>query len=181
MDFLVACKNEDDPIKNEGAIVVTTLFIYFSDTQGELTLKSVMESCINSNSSKLLRLFLLHVRVEKIQQQTEALEWSQHFSQYKSMGIFHPPKCSYSTVQGPIWPKFEPIRDFIGILIACKNKENPIKMKMLECSLHYSSFFKMLKGSSLHNRYWELDEIQTHPLQAFIVVLLICKSEEDPF
>ena len=30
MSFLVACKNEEDPIKNEGARVVTTLFINFS-------------------------------------------------------------------------------------------------------------------------------------------------------
>ena len=40
MGFLVACKNEEDPIKNEGARVVTTLFIYFSDTQGQLTPKT---------------------------------------------------------------------------------------------------------------------------------------------
>ena len=54
MGFLVACKNEEDPIKNEGARVVTTLFIDFSDAQGQLTPKSVMESCRNSNSSELL-------------------------------------------------------------------------------------------------------------------------------
>ena len=34
---LVTCKNEEDPIKNEGARVVTTLFIDFSDAQGQLT------------------------------------------------------------------------------------------------------------------------------------------------
>ena len=45
MGFLVACKNDADTIKNEGARVVTTLFINFSDAQGELTLKSMMESC----------------------------------------------------------------------------------------------------------------------------------------
>ena len=45
MGFLVACKNEEDPIKNEGARVVTTLFINFSDAQGQLTPKSVKESC----------------------------------------------------------------------------------------------------------------------------------------
>ena len=54
MSFLVACKNGEDPIKNEGAGVVTTLFINFSDAQGQLTSKSVMESCPNSNSSDLL-------------------------------------------------------------------------------------------------------------------------------
>ena len=29
MDLLVACKNEEDPMKNEGAREVTTLFIHF--------------------------------------------------------------------------------------------------------------------------------------------------------
>ena len=41
MVFLVAYKNEEDPIKNEGARVVTTLFINFSNAQGQLTLNSV--------------------------------------------------------------------------------------------------------------------------------------------
>ena len=53
MGLLVACKNEEDPIENEGARVVTTLFINFSDAQGQLTPKSVMEFCRNSNPSKL--------------------------------------------------------------------------------------------------------------------------------
>ena len=45
MVVLVTCKNEEELIKNKGARVFTTLFIDFSDTQGQLTLKSVMESC----------------------------------------------------------------------------------------------------------------------------------------
>ena len=53
MGFLVACKNEEDPIKDEGARAVTTSNIIFSDAQGQLTPKSVMESCLNSNSFKL--------------------------------------------------------------------------------------------------------------------------------
>ena len=36
MFVLVTCKNED-PIKNEGVRVFTTLYIDFSDAQGELT------------------------------------------------------------------------------------------------------------------------------------------------
>ena len=54
MVVLVTCKNEEDPIKNEGARVVTRLFIDFSDAQGQLIQKSAMESCQNSNPSKLL-------------------------------------------------------------------------------------------------------------------------------
>ena len=53
MGLLVVCKNEEDPIKNEGARMVTTLFINFSDPHGQLTPKSVMKSCRNLNSSKL--------------------------------------------------------------------------------------------------------------------------------
>ena len=54
MVFLVTCKNEEDPIKNEGARMVTRLFIDFSNAQGQLTPKSVMKSCQNSNSYELL-------------------------------------------------------------------------------------------------------------------------------
>ena len=88
MDLLVACKNEEDPIKNEGARVVTTLFINFSDAQGQLTPKSVMESCLNSFSSELLWLVLLSARMKKIHPKMKVIEWSQHISHYKSMGIF---------------------------------------------------------------------------------------------
>ena len=36
---LVTCKNEEDPTKNEGARVFTTLYINFSYTQGQITPK----------------------------------------------------------------------------------------------------------------------------------------------
>ena len=44
MVVLVTCKNEEDPIKNEGARVFTTLYINFSDAQGQITLVSVVVS-----------------------------------------------------------------------------------------------------------------------------------------
>ena len=51
---LVTCKNEEDPIKNEGSRMLTSLLFDFSDAQGQLTPKSVVEFRQNSNSSKLL-------------------------------------------------------------------------------------------------------------------------------
>ena len=72
MDLLVACKNEEDPIQNEGARVVTTLFIHFSDAQGQLTPESAMESCRNSNSYELLWLVMLSARMRKIYQKNES-------------------------------------------------------------------------------------------------------------
>ena len=88
MGLLVACKNGEDPIKNEGARVVTTLFINFSDAQGQLTPKSAMKSCRNSNLFKLLWLVLLSAGMKKIHRKVMVLEWSQNFSYHKSMGIF---------------------------------------------------------------------------------------------
>ena len=54
MVVLHTCKNEEDPIKNEDARVLTRLYVVFSDAQGQLTPQSVVESCRISNSSKLL-------------------------------------------------------------------------------------------------------------------------------
>ena len=51
---LVTCKYEEDPIKNKGSRVLTSLLFDFSDAQGQLTPKSVVEFRRNSNSTKLL-------------------------------------------------------------------------------------------------------------------------------
>ena len=45
MVILHTCKNEEDPIKNEDARVLTRLYVVFSDAQGQLTPKSVVEFC----------------------------------------------------------------------------------------------------------------------------------------
>ena len=47
MVVLLTCKYED-PIKNEGARVPTKLYVLFSDAQGQLTQKSVVEFRQNS-------------------------------------------------------------------------------------------------------------------------------------
>ena len=52
MDVLVTCQYEEDPIKNRGARVLTTLYINFSDAQGQITLVLVVVSGRNLNSSK---------------------------------------------------------------------------------------------------------------------------------
>ena len=41
MVVLVTCKNEEDPMKNERARVLTSLYFDFSDAQGQLTPQSV--------------------------------------------------------------------------------------------------------------------------------------------
>ena len=114
MSVIVACKNEADPIKNEGARVATTLFIDFSDAQWQLTPKSVMKSCRNSNPRKLLWLILSPARMKKIHWKMKVLEWLHRFSHYKSMGIFSKrSRAANSCVLRRIMPNFEPIKDFM--------------------------------------------------------------------
>ena len=128
MGVLVSCKNEEDPSKNEGARVVTTQFIDFSHAQGQLTPKSVMESCRSLNPYKLLWLTLLPASMKKIHWKMKALEWSQLFSNYKSMGIFpnaqgqltHKSFVEYCSISNPskiLWLSSLPAR----------NKEEPIE------------------------------------------------------
>ena len=71
---LVTCKNEEDPIKNEGARVFTTLYIDFSDKQGQVTPHSVVRSGLNSNSSKVLCMSSFSARMKMIQSKMKALE-----------------------------------------------------------------------------------------------------------
>ena len=88
MVVLLTCKNKEDPIKNEGARVFTTLYIDFSDAQGQIILESLVVSSQNWNSSKLSCMSSLPTRMTIIHTKIKELECSQDFSHYKSMGIF---------------------------------------------------------------------------------------------
>ena len=67
MVVLVTCKNEEDPMENIGARVFTTLYINFSDAQGQITLDLVVVSGRNLNSSRFLCMFLLTGRMKMIE------------------------------------------------------------------------------------------------------------------
>ena len=49
------------------------------------------------------------------------------FSHYKSVNIFRRSRAANSVVSGPIWPKFELVRDFMHVLVTCKYKKDRIK------------------------------------------------------
>ena len=75
MIVLVTCKNEEDPFKDEGARVFTTLNIYFSDAQGQITLELVVLSGQNLNSSKLSCMSLLPAGMRLIESKIKELEY----------------------------------------------------------------------------------------------------------
>ena len=120
-----------------------------------------MVSGRNLNSSKLSCMSFLPVRIKMIQSKLKALEWSQHFSHYKSMGIF-------PDAQGQLTP--QPLnrscRNYMVVsngnlnsskiscmsLLPARMKMIQSKMKELEWSQHFSHYksmgiFPALKGS----------------------------------
>ena len=49
------------------------------------------------------------------------------FFHCKSVGFFRRSRAANSVVSGPIWPKFELVRDFMHVLVTCKYKKDRIK------------------------------------------------------
>ena len=58
--------------------MAATLKIDFSNIQGQLTPQSRVESGSNSNSFKMLWMFLFLPRIKKIRSKLKALEWPQY-------------------------------------------------------------------------------------------------------
>ena len=94
MDVLVIFQYEEDPIENRGARVFTTLYINFSDAQGQITLDLVVVCGRNSFSFKLSCMSSLPASMRMIDLKMKDLEFSQDFSHYKSMEIFQTLKDS---------------------------------------------------------------------------------------
>ena len=103
-----------------------------------------MESFPNSNSFELLWLVLLSARMKTIHPKMKVLERSQHFSHYKSMGIF-------PDVQGQLTHKSlvqsgqisNPFEILWLSLLPARIKKNQSKIKELEWSQDYPYFNPM--------------------------------------
>ena len=57
------------------------------------------------------------------------LAWRQHFPILSLWEIFRRSRAANSVVSGPIWPKFELVRDYMHVLVTCKYKKDRIKNK----------------------------------------------------
>ena len=142
MVVLVTCKNEEDPIKNGGARVFTTLYINFSDAQGQITLELAVVSGRNLNSSKLSCMSSLPARMRTIESKMKELECSQDFSHYKSMGIF-------PDAQGQLTPqslvrsgRISNLSEMLVMFsLPASMKKIRSKMRALECSQHFPPLY----------------------------------------
>ena len=79
---------------------------------------------------ELVRAFVLTLATSNFDDDSIKNEWASMmtpFSHYKSMRIFLDLKAANLIVSGPIWPKFELIRDFMHALVTFKYKNDRIK------------------------------------------------------
>ena len=116
----------------------------FLALKGQLTPKSVMQSCQNLNSSELLWLVLLSARMKMIHSKMKVLEGSQHFSHYKSTGIFPDAQGQLTHMSlircCGISDPFKILRLF---LLPARIKKNRSKMKVLEWSQGFPHYNPM--------------------------------------
>ena len=117
--------------------------------------------------------------MKKINSKLKALEWSQHFSYYKSMGIF-------PNVQGQLTHKYlvescqisNPSEILWVSLLPARMKKIQSKMKALEWSQHYSLIFRRSWAANSKDSDGILPKFKL--IRAYIVGLVTCKNEEDP-
>ena len=159
----------------------TTLYIKFSDVQGQIILVFVVVSGRNSNQSKLSCMPPLPARMRLIKSKMKELECSQSFSHYKSMGIF--PDAQGQLTSQSLVRSGRISNSFYMLWMASlptSMKKIQLKIEALECSQHYTSiFFRRARAdnSGVGGSFWPKFEL----IQAFMHVLITCKNEDDRF
>ena len=116
--------------------------------------------------------------MKKIKLKMKALDCSQEFSHYKSMGIFSDAQGQLtlqSTVRSSQISNSSKALWFSSLL-ANMNKIRS-KIEAVECSQHYTSIFQTCKGDNfgVDGGIWQKFKL----IQAFMHVLITCKNEVD--
>ena len=103
----------------------------------------------------------------------------QDFPLYKSMGIFFKrSRAANPTARGQIMPNFVLVRDIIVVLHTCKNEEHPIKNESARVLTRLCLFFRRSRAANSEVSVGILSKFEL--IQAFKVVLVTCKNDEDP-
>ena len=121
MHVLLTCKNEVDPIKNEGTRVFTR-FIPLSHVKDVLVTSQYKEDPIKNRGARVFTtLYCLHQ-------------------------CFRRARADNSGVGSGIWPQFELIQAFMRVLATCKNEDDQFVHKIYPI-ISLWGFFQTLKGS----------------------------------
>ena len=100
--------------------------------QGQITPKWIIRSDSNSNLFELLCLSTLPASLTKTQSKVTKKKWRHHF--------FHGWRAGNSKMTGQIRPKFEPVQDFMPVLISFKFDEVWIHSNWEKMATPFSPF-----------------------------------------
>ena len=113
--------------------------------------------------------------MKKIKSKIKALKCEQDFPIISLWEFFKPSRTANSAVLGQIWLKFELVRDIKDV----KYEEDPIKNEGTRVLTRlYEVFFRRSRAANSRVSSGILPKFEL--IQAFIIVLVTCKNEEDP-
>ena len=93
--------------------------------------------------------------------------------------FFRRSRAANSVVHGPIRPKFVIVQDIMVFLVTCKYEDDPIKNEGARVVTRlYVVFFGRSRVAYSKVSGGILPKFEI--IQAYIVVLVTCKNEEDP-
>ena len=122
----------------------TTLYLNFSDAQGQITPESVVVSGRNLNSSKLSCMSSLPTRMRMIESKMKELECSQDYSHYKSMEIFPDAQVQLTPQSLVRSGRTSNSSEMLWMFsIPASMKKIRSKMKALEWSQHFPNYNPM--------------------------------------
>ena len=78
-----------------------------------------------------------------IQSKMNELAWRHHFPIVSLWDFFRRSRTANSVVSGPIWPKFELVRDFMHVLVTCKYEKDRIKSNRERWRHHFPHYKSM--------------------------------------
>ena len=130
----------------------------------------MVESCRISNTSEILWLPSIPARIKNEDASANKI----------ICRFFRRSRAANSEASGGILPKFQLIQAFIVVLVTYKNKEDLIKNEgaRVLIRLYVGFFFRRSRAANSEVSGGILPKFG--PIQAFIVVLVTCKNEEDP-
>ena len=96
-----------------------------------------------SNLSELLGLSWLSATLMMIRSKMNELAWRHYFPIISLWEIFETSGAANSVVSGPIWPKFELVRDFMQVLFTCKIKRVGSKTTEKRWRNHFPNYKSM--------------------------------------
>ena len=119
--------------------MLITVYIYFSDSQGQITPKSVVVFSRISNSSILMVVLITCKNEEDLIKNEGARVLTTFSPLYKSIGIF-------PDAQGQLTPQslvrscriLKIFRNIMVVLVNCKNEEDPTKKEGARLLTRYS-------------------------------------------